>query len=256
MLRYYEKCGLFTPAEIEYSTGYRYYSASQISLLSRVTALRDMGFSVEEIAAALPLFDDASAIRRLLDSKAEQIRGNISSEQSKLERIAAFSGTLNKERVNMLFDVEIKSLPPVKVLTLRGKIPHYRDEGILWEKLGSYMGKNAIEGADVGYSTYFDNEYQESNPDVEIAIPVEVPGKSDGEFIYKEYAEMPLAATVRFSGPLDGGYDAAIEKLAQWIEKNGYTMDGFLRGHTIVAPDADKNPDNWLTEIQVPVKKA
>ena len=258
MLRYYDKCGLLRPAEIDRYSGYRLYSAAQIPLLLRIVALRDMGFGVEEIEAALPRFDNPEAMRKILERKSAEISMGISAEQSKLEKIAALlsaGGSLYKESVNMVFEVELKKAPSVKVLSLRGIIPHYRDEGILWEKLGRYMGEHGVKAADDGYSTYFDEEYKEQDVDVEIAIPVASMGKSDGEFIYKEYPEIPLAAVVRFSGPFDGGYDAASEKLAKWMEQNGYAFDGHLRGHVIVSPDADKNPENWLTELQAPVKK-
>jgi DNA-binding transcriptional MerR regulator len=256
MLRYYDKCGLLRPADIDRFTGYRLYSAAQIPMLARITALRDMGFGVEEIEEALPYFADARKMGEILERKTAEITAVISAEQLKLDRIAAMRGALEKESVNMVYDVELKSLPAVKVLSLRGKIPHYRDEGMLWEKLGRYMGEKNIAAASDGYSTYFDEEYKESDPDVEIAIPVETLGKSEGEFIYREYQEIPLAAAVRFSGPFDGGYDAASEKLAAWMEKNGYEFAGHLRGHVIVSPDADKNPENWLTELQAPVKKS
>ncbi len=109
---------------------------------------------------------------------------------------------------------------------------------------------------DDGYSIYFDDEYMETNPDVEIALPVDRLGKSDGAFIYREYAEIPLAATVRFSGPFDGGYDTAGEKLAGWMEENGYVFAGNLRGHVITPPDERGNTEKCLTELQAPVKKA
>jgi effector-binding domain-containing protein len=255
MLRHYEKCGLLRPAEVDRFTGYRLYSAAQVPLLMRIVALRDMGFGVEEIEEALPKFADAAAMREALRRKAAEISAGISAERSKLERIAAFRGTLEKENVNMVFEVELKKLPPVKVISLRGIIPHYRDEFSLWERLGRFVGENAVEAADDGYSTYFDEEYKESDVDVEIAIPVNTLGKNAGEFVYQEYAGIPLAAVVRFSGPFDGGYDAASEKLAGWMEKNGYVFAGHLRGHVIVSPDADKNPENWLAELQAPVKK-
>jgi DNA-binding transcriptional MerR regulator/effector-binding domain-containing protein len=255
MLRYYDKCGLLRPAEVDRFTGYRLYSAAQMPLLMRIIALRDMGFGVDEIEETLPKLGDSAAMREALRRKAEEIGAGISAEQSKLERIAAFGDSLQKENVNMVFEVELKKLPPVKVLALRGIIPHYRDEFTLWERLGRFMGENAVEGADDGYSTYFDEEYKESDVDVEIAIPVKAFGKNTGEFVYKEYPEIPLAAVVRFSGPFDGGYDAATGKLAGWMEKNGYVFAGHLRGHVIVSPDTDKNPENWLTELQAPVKK-
>jgi DNA-binding transcriptional MerR regulator len=62
MLRHYEKCGLLYPTEIDKFTGYRYYSAGQIPLLTNIVTLRDMGFSIDEIGDILPHFDLSSAV--------------------------------------------------------------------------------------------------------------------------------------------------------------------------------------------------
>ncbi|HCC35878.1 MAG TPA: MerR family transcriptional regulator [Ruminococcaceae bacterium] len=255
MLRYYEQSGLLMPAKVDSVSGYRLYSAGQIPLLSKITLLRDMGFGVEEIRALLPLYENPEAMRTALEGKSREIRVAIAAEQDKLQKIAALRGKLEKESVSMVYEVEIKSLPAVKVLSLRGIIPQYRDEGMLWEKLGKYIGERQIAAGKDGYSTYFDGEYKESGPDVEIAVPVDTLGESRGEFVYKEYAEIPLAATVRFSGPFDGGYDAAGQKLADWMERSGYQFAGYLRGHVLTSPDEESNPEKWLTELQAPVKK-
>lgn len=256
MLRYYEQNGLLLPAEVDRFTRYRLYSAEQMPLLFRITQLRDAGFGVEEIKMLLPLYDDTQAMRNALERKSLEIRSLIADEQNKLQKIADLLGKFDKECVNMVYEVELKSLPAVKVLSLRGIIPLYRDEWILWEKLGKYIDQKQIKVNKDGYSTYFDEYYKEKDVDVEIAVPVDVLVESEGDFIYKEYSEIPLAAVVRFSGNFDGGYDAANEKLAAWMEKNGYEFAGNLRGHVIVSPAEDSNPDNWLTELQVPVRKA
>lgn len=80
-------------------------------------------------------------------------------------------------------------------------------------------------------------------------------GESRNEFVYKVYEEIPLAAAVRFTGPFDGGYDAASEKLASWMEANGYSFAGHLRGHVIISPEDEPNPEKWETELQAPVVK-
>ena len=255
MLRHYEKYGLFYPAEIDKFTGYRQYSAGQIPLLTNIVILRDMGFSIDEISDTLPHFDDPAYMDSILRAKTAAVKSTIAAEQEKLEKLMQMSGTVRKERNIMVFDIELQKLPAIKVLSLRGIIPRYRDEGILWEKLGQYIGEKQIPISGGGYSTFFDEEYQEIDPDVEIAVPVDTLGESEGEFIYKEYSEIPQAATVRFAGPFDGGYDAACEKLANWMEEQGYVFTGHLRGHVIVSPHEDSNPDNWLTELQVPVQK-
>jgi effector-binding domain-containing protein len=192
---------------------------------------------------------------RVLRAKADSVRSVIDAERDKLERLISMSDMMRKERNIMVYEVELKKIPAVKVLSLRGVIPHYNQEGLLWERLGRFVNENKIKCHRDGFSTYFDEEYKEADPDVEIAIPVDKLGESMGDFIYREYDEIPLAATVRFSGPYDGGYDAACGELAQWIEKNGYAFDGNLRGHVIVSPDENPNPESWETELQVPVVK-
>ena len=255
MLRHYEKCGLFYPAAIDPFTGYRQYSSGQIPSLGNIVTLRDLGFSIDEIGEILPRFDDPIYMDKVLCTKAVSIKATIETQQSRLKKLMEMSDSIRKERNIMVYEVEVKALPAVKVLSLRDIIPHYRDEGMLWEKLGKFVVENGIECQGGGYSTYFDDEYKESDPDVEIAIQVDVLGADQGEFIYQEYAEIPLAATVRFSGPHDGGYDAASEKLAGWLEQNGYVFAGNLRGQVIVSPANDTNPENWLTELQLPVAK-
>ena len=138
MLRHYEKCGLFYPAEIDKFTGYRQYSAGQIPLLVKIVTLRDMGFSIDEIGDILPNFDDPAYMDRVLRVKTAAVKSVIEAEQEKLEMLIQMSGTVRKERKIMVFEVELQKLPPVKVLSLRGIIPHYREEGLLWEKLGRY----------------------------------------------------------------------------------------------------------------------
>ncbi len=52
-LRYYADIGLLEPAHIDPFTNYRYYSVSQLPRLNRILALRDLGFSLDQIKQAL-----------------------------------------------------------------------------------------------------------------------------------------------------------------------------------------------------------
>ena len=255
MLRHYEKCGILCPAEIDKFTAYRQYSAEQIPLVQNIAKLRDLGFSIDEIKDILPRIDDFAYMGRKLRTKADSVQSAIEVEQARLERLFSMSNTMRKERNIMIYEVELKKLPAIKVISLRGIIPQYNQEGFLWEKLGRYVGEKEIPCHSDGYSTFFDEEYKESDVDVEIAIPVDTMGINEGDFVFKEYEEIPLAATVRFTGPFDGGYDAASEKLARWMEDNSYSFAGNLRGHTIVSPDDEPNPEKWETELQAPVVK-
>ncbi len=52
-LRYYDELGLLKPARVDEFTGYRYYSAGQLTRLNRILAMKDMGLSLEQIALLL-----------------------------------------------------------------------------------------------------------------------------------------------------------------------------------------------------------
>lgn len=53
MLRHYDKLGLLQPNVVDRFTGYRYYTLEQIPQLNRLLALKDLGFSLNEIAHLL-----------------------------------------------------------------------------------------------------------------------------------------------------------------------------------------------------------
>ena len=255
MLRHYEQSGLLTPAQVDRFTGYRLYSAAQMPLLARITQLRDIGFGVEEIKTLLPRYDDPAALAQALERKAGEVQTTIGLEQNKLEKIAALRGKLQKERVNMVFEAELKSLPAVKVLSLREILPAPEQEPALWEKLAAFIQKNNIAFDKAGgYSIYHDEDHKETDVDVEIAIKVGELGESVGGFVFKELPAIPQAATVRFSGPYTG-YGEAIEKLAGWVETNGYAFAGTIRGLAIKTYANTQSEEDFLTELQLPVKK-
>ena len=96
MLRHYEKCGLFFPAEIDRYTGYRLYSAGQIPLLGKIVMLRDMGFSINEIGDILPNMDNRAHMDKVLREKTASVKSAIKAEQQKLSTVFDFVPKKNK----------------------------------------------------------------------------------------------------------------------------------------------------------------
>jgi effector-binding domain-containing protein len=214
-----------------------------------------MGFGVEEIEEILPFYDNAGYMRKVLERKYSQIMTTISDEQNKLEKIADMSGNLREEHKNMVYEVELKSFKEEKVISLRETIRAENEEA-LWEKMSAFIMQNNIKySAMNGYSIYHDDEYEENEADTEIAVPVYEFGENKDGFVHKELPAIPQAATIRFAGPYEG-YGEAMRKLALWVEESGYTLDGSVRGFAIASPTDVASPDDYMTELQVPVKKA
>ena len=255
MLRYYDRCNLLPPAKVDKFTGYRLYSPAQIPVLFRIVQLRDMGFGVEEMAEILPRFGDRSFMMAALERKNREVLAAIAEQQEKLANIATLSGQIAKETQTMVYEVKLEALPAVKVLALREVLKSPEDEPVLWEKLAAFAAENGVECGSGGYSIYHDEEYKESDVDIEVAVPVAAGGKDAGEFRFRELPGIAQAATVRFSGGYEG-YGEAMEKLALWVHANGYEFAGSVRGHGIVLPGEDVHPQDYLTELQLPVKSA
>jgi len=255
MLRHYDKCRIFCPAAIDRFTGYRLYSAEQIPLLKRIIILRDMGFGIEEIEEILPHYEDLSFMQKALEQKSKHINTVIIKEQKKLDEIAAMSDKIRKmEEKRMIYNVEMKALPAVKVLSLREIVSAPENEPEQWEKMWGFVKSEGVDCNATGYSIYHDEEYKESDIDIEIAVPVSVMGESQSGFSYRTLDAIPLAATIQFSGSYEN-YSAAMEKLAMWVQQNGYVFSGLIRGLGIVMPGAGIDIKDYLTELQVPVRK-
>ena len=52
-LRYYDEVGLLIPAYVDEENGYRYYTSNQLPIIHKIKALRQMGFTIDEITLIL-----------------------------------------------------------------------------------------------------------------------------------------------------------------------------------------------------------
>src|SRR5690349_6063348 len=86
-LRYYDEVGLLKPAQIDKWTGYRYYSASQLPRLNRILALRDLGFSLDQIADLLDNEVPAAEIRGMLRLRQAEMQERMEEERARLVRV-------------------------------------------------------------------------------------------------------------------------------------------------------------------------
>jgi len=101
---------------------------------------------------------------------------------------------------------------------------------------------------------YLDEGYKESDVDIEIQIAVLGKYENTENVVFKTVAPIQVASAV-----YKGGYDLiteANEAVAAWVSDNGYDYNGAMFCIYHVNPGHDPNPDNWVTEVCYPVKKA
>lgn len=252
MLRYYDEMGLLKPAEIDQQTSYRMYCVDQIPVLNKIVYLRDSGFNVAEIAAALTNENDGFLVKQL-EKKQAQIELAIQSEKEKLKKLELAKKELQSSGSDMHYHVTIKSVPECPVLALRRVIPTYYAEGELWAELSAFAAQHQMAICSETFTIYHDTEYKEQNVDVELCAPVKKMGKNIGPFTFRIAEAVPIMASTMVYGAFSniaGGYLA----FAQWLCQNSqYRMLAENRQIVHRGPWNESDPNQYLTEIQVPL---
>jgi effector-binding domain-containing protein len=154
------------------------------------------------------------------------------------------------------YEVVVKSLTAVQVMSVRGIVPSPAEQGDLWRKLRLYLRERGIESNGPWISLYHNNENTEGDEeDVEVCAPVAFEVKPEGEVNVREIPAVETAATLVYSGPLAEilrGY-AAME---QWIKASEYRVASRCRELYLRPPEKGSQTDpNAMVEIQFAVKK-
>lgn len=254
MLRHYDEIGLLKPESIDNFTGYRFYSAEQIPTVNKIQLLKEMGFSLSEICGLMESNLSSKQLISLLENKKREIKDVIEIEQDKLLRVEGLIKFINREDINMKYDIAIKSIPAYKVISLREVISEYKAEGELWKKLHEYADNNNIKVSAPFYAIYHDVGFKESDVDVEITMCVNDKVKETSDIKVKELEAVHEMAIVFHKGPFEE-MTSAYRALAIWMAESNYEMCGATRAIYHKGHWCESNPENYLTEIQVPICK-
>ncbi len=252
-LRYYDESGLLTPASVDPATGYRYYSASQLSRLHRILALKDFGFTLDQIAKVLNEGITAEQMRGMLLLRHAQQQKRVEEELDRLSRLTSRIRLIEQEN-KMAYDVIIKSLPKQWIASVREIIPAYPAVGALYAKVAAGLGP-AMANSVMSVALWHDPEYKESDVDAEAGFYLKERVEADGGVQVHELPEITAASTIHNGSfqRLSEAYDA----LLRWIAANGYQVSGPIRELYLHCPQPVRQDDeSCVTEIQVPVKKA
>lgn len=250
-LRHYEEMGLLAPVEIDRFTGYRYYSVEQLDLIDRILTFKRMGFSLTEIK----VFLEKGIAEDDIERKRSQLAREKTGIDASLRELASYQNKLRGELV--MEQVNIKKLPGVLSISYRTILRGYGDlMDLMPNKIGPEMQRMGLTclAPEYCFNRYHDGEYRETNIDVEICEAIVARGGESNFLNYVEFAEVPEAACIYHRGPYAslGQSYAAIFK---WIEENGYECTEIARESFIDGIWNKDDEKDWLTEIQVPVKK-
>ncbi len=256
MLRHYDSIGVLSPAAVDPVNGYRLYNADQLSRLNRIVALKDLGFTLAQVHSILLNQVDAGELRGMLRLRRAELEAQLEADATRLTGVEARLKIIESEGIMKTQDVVLKNIDTVRIAEMTDSAGSFRTSDIapviqaLYPKLMQNLGAADVKPSGYGIA------YYETAPDESVVIHAGIMVKSDPRpglpFAIVDLEGANAAATLIHHGSMDH-CESSYQTLAQWMESNGYRSNGFAREFYL---DYDpENPENGVTEIQIPVEK-
>jgi effector-binding domain-containing protein len=257
-LHHYDQLGLLKPLQVDRFTGYRYYGPEQLPRLNRILALKDLGFSLQQIAQILADDLPPGEIRGMLKLKQAEVQQQLQVEQARLARIEARLRQIEQEQCMPAYEVVLKKVEPLLVAGIRDTIPDRSQVNAtfnrLFDEVSGYVAQHGGKLAGPAMDLWHDNEYRERDMNVEAILPLQEPlPQSERVRIYELPAVETMACVVHH-GSFDG-FGESYGAIMRWSEANGYHIVGPNR-EIYLHYERDGDPASYVTEIQFPVVKA
>ncbi|MGH3481701.1 MAG: MerR family transcriptional regulator [Nocardioidaceae bacterium] len=255
MLRHYDAIGLLPPAQVDPATGYRSYDASQLARLNRIVALKDLGFTLEQVRSILDDKVGAEELRGMLRLRQAELQTQITADSTRLRQVEARLHLIEQEGAMPTDDVQIKQLPGVRLAELTGTADGFEPSAIgpviqpLYEQLMGQLDRANVtpKGPALAY-------YEQTDGDkvvVHAGVPLSV-GLSDSyEFSIVDLPPVDRAATIVHRGAMDDVMPT-IQTLGRWVDANGHRSTGDNRELYLDYGCGD-DPSAWTTELQQPL---
>ncbi len=262
-LHHYDEIGLLKPEKVHASTSYRYYTIDQLPRLNRILALKDLGFTLNQIRSMLNENLSSTEIRGMLRLKEVELANLIQEEQERLERVKVRLRQIEREGTSRDYDILVKPVEPQTIASARGIIPITND---LFEQcrelaFAVYTWISQQSGTISGRwcSIYHETAYESQNERIDIEMATEVEPSllakaalfPSERVIVRELPGSSTMACLLHQGDYDGLWDAHIA-LMTWIEANGCYSTGPGRCVYLRVSPQEGEP---LTELQIPIER-
>ena len=247
-LRFYEEQGLLCPAYVDEENGYRYNTLDQMAAIHQITALKQAGFTLDDIKQIRSGVEEEQLLRK----KKSQLLAQIA---ELTRQIAIIDAYLLDETASLRTPVLIKTLPACKVAASEKVIDSYDDLFDVMPEMGAEMERLGCECAlpEYCFTQYLEPGFKEENIRIETCEAV-TKLLDDTETLKFYELEETTAACIFHKGSY-ADFPKAYAVLLKYIEENGYEIVGNIRESYIDGIWNKDDESEWLSEIQILVRK-
>lgn len=236
-LRFYDQIGLLQPASVDARTQYRFYASRQLYDLATILALKNLGASLGDIAAAMHTSESGPQRRKLLEKlRGETQRSMVAARQS-LRWIDRALGELDDGARDV--PVVLQKRSGVRVASVRAQANSYDEIGALERDLQRAVEPDLAGGLrGVLWHRCAASGVIEGEPFVQITER----GRHCNAY---EVRDLPSATVATaYCEPTDRDAERVYDAVSRWIHFHDFRLDGPKREIYV----------GQILEVQFPVK--
>lgn len=231
----YENMGLLIPAVKDEGSGFRYYTADNMTQIRSIRSLQALGLSLKEVAE---YYYDTENLDKHLERLLE-LRATLDRNIQMLQVRSAKRGDLTVHRIQ---------LPRQVCFCRQYQCKDISDAAI---KLRDTYIAAARTGAMSMLSRMFTVRMQQTPDPLELLCCIPVQDRFDGPE-RMEFPETP-ALCIYYRGPYEGSFEA-VRALMAYAEENKIALAGPFRSIYLEGPpNRGNNREDYITQVAVPI---
>jgi DNA-binding transcriptional MerR regulator len=248
-LRHYHEVGLLVPAEIDGSSGYRYYEPEQVATAQVIRRFRDLGMPVEDVKNVLSAPD--------ITTRNEVIVAHLERMQDQLQKTEATVASLRAllDRPSLPIDVELRSVPETPALAVAGTVT--AEASIDWwfaafDEIYATLAQLGETPAGAGGALFPAEFYEVEQADLVAFVPLAAPirtGSKRARPFMVPGAELAVATHAGSFSDIDRTYG----DLGLFVNKQAIGVEGPIREYYLVSPRDTPDEHQHRIEVAWPV---
>ena len=246
-LRHYHRIGLLVPAEIDRTSGYRYYASEQIATAHIIRRFRDLDMPLDEIADVVTT-DDLDARNRLITSHLDRLEHALSATQTAVRSLRDLLGSSTPPSIELR---SIAATPAAAITTLLDGEelgPWFRGA---FGELDATLAASGVRPAGPAAGLYDTDLFARGLGTATVFVPVRTPIDDVGRVRVVEIPAADVAVTVHHGSHDD--IDRAYGSLATYVAESAISLDGPIRETYLTSFRETTDTDRWATEIGWPI---
>jgi len=203
-----------------------------------------------------------SQLQELLQLKQAELEQELQESQARLARVAARLKRIEYEKHPLPYEITVKSVAAVGVVSFRQIVPYMHEMGDYCEQMYRTLYHQVAEagltspGPEI--TMYHNEEYTEQNLDVEVALPLEpldyARAATFPTLITRNLLAEESMACLIYEGSFQG-LELAVLALLTWVGLNQATMTGPVRELHLSGPAHEEGQEtsSFILELQLPI---